>query len=313
VIFRQRPLAFPVIVLTSIFFIANPTVPAGAHTVARRVHANAERSSAHAHARRVNASAHAERSYARARARRLRARARARHAHALARHAHALARHAHALARHAHALAKHAHALARRAQADARRRRHRRTPNAATQAPQKQSSKGSTAAVLANVLRTPCQNTELTPTPQNIEAVTLATLCLVNQERARNGELPLQTNGQLEKAAVEHSEEMVSQDYFAHIAPDGLTPLERVEATGYIPNHEVGYTVGENIAWGTLQLSTPSAIVAAWIASPEHLANILDASYKETAVGVVPAVPSSLSQGQPGAIYSQEFGVIVYG
>jgi uncharacterized protein YkwD len=169
------------------------------------------------------------------------------------------------------------------------------------------------AATIASVLATPCTNTEVTPTPQNIEAVTSATLCLINQERARNGELPLQESAQLAHAAVEHSEEMVSKDYFAHVAPDGSTPLQRVEATGYIPNHEVGYTIGENIAWGTLQLSTPAAIVAAWIASPEHLANILDPSYKETGLGVVAAVPPSLSQGQPGAIYSQVFGVIVYG
>jgi uncharacterized protein YkwD len=193
---------------------------------------------------------------------------------------------------------------------DGHRRRHHKTPKPATQTPSKQSS---TAAVLANILQSACPNTQLTPTPQDLEAVAAATLCLIDQERARNGELPLQANRQLERAAVEHSEEMVSKDYFAHIAPDGLTPLERVEATGYIPNHEVGYTVGENIAWGTLQLSTPSAIVAAWIASPEHLANILDAEYKETAIGVAPAVPSSLSEGQPGAVYSQEFGVIVYG
>ena len=161
------------------------------------------------------------------------------------------------------------------------------------------------------MLATPCQNTELTPEEGNLEAIDAATLCLVNQERARNGELPLAPNAQLEQAAQGHSEEMVSTDYFAHVAPSGLTPVSRVQATGYIPNSRVGYTIGENIAWGTLQLSTPSSIVAAWIASPEHLANILYAPYHDTAVGVVAAAPAALSEGQPGAIYSQEFGVIV--
>jgi len=136
-------------------------------------------------------------------------------------------------------------------------------------------------------------------------------LCLVNQERARHGELPLRLNAQLEEAAEEHSQEMVSQDYFAHIAPSGLTPLERVRETGYIPSPHDGYTIGENIAWGTLELSTPKAIVAAWIASPEHLANILEADYRDTAVGVAPAAPPSLGHGQQGAVYTQEFGVIV--
>ena len=162
------------------------------------------------------------------------------------------------------------------------------------------------------MLATPCQNTELTPEEGNLQAIDAATLCLVNQERARNGEPPLQANAQLAQAAQGHSEEMVSADYFAHVAPSGLTPVGRVQATGYIPNSQAGYTIGENIAWGTLQLSTPSSIAsAAWIASPEHLANILYAPYRDTAVGVVAAVPASLGEGQPGAIYSQEFGVIV--
>jgi uncharacterized protein YkwD len=87
--------------------------------------------------------------------------------------------------------------------------------------------------------------------------------------------------------------------------------VERVQEAGYIPSPQVGYTIGENIAWGTLQLSTPSAIVAAWIASPEHLANILYSPYRDTAIGVVAAVPASLGEGQPGAVYSQDFGVIV--
>jgi len=152
---------------------------------------------------------------------------------------------------------------------------------------------------------------ELTPDEGNLEAIDAATLCLVNQERARHGEQPLQPNGQLAEAAQGHSEEMVSEDYFAHVAPSGLTPVGRVEATGYLPNQQVGYTLGENIAWGTLQLSTPSAIVAAWIASPEHLANILYSPYRDTAIGVAPEAPASLAEGQQGAVYSQEFGVIV--
>jgi uncharacterized protein YkwD len=166
---------------------------------------------------------------------------------------------------------------------------------------------------LASVLQTQCTGTELAPTPQNIETVSAATFCLINQERARNGVLPLQDNAQLAQAAQRHGEEMVSEDFFAHVSPNGSTPLDRVRASGYIPNAEVGYTIGENIAWGTLQLSTPAAIVAAWIASPEHLANILDAEYTETGIVVEPAAPAALAQGEPGAVYGQVFGVLVHG
>jgi uncharacterized protein YkwD len=166
-------------------------------------------------------------------------------------------------------------------------------------------------ATLASVLGMPCANTELTPTLGDLAAIQTATLCLVNQERARNDELPLLPNWRLEQAARGHGEEMISEDYFAHVSPSGLTPVGRIESTGYVPNRQVGYTLGENLAWGTLQLSTPGAIVAAWIASPEHLANILFSHYRDTAIAVIPAVPASLAEGQPGGLYTQEFGVIV--
>ena len=168
-----------------------------------------------------------------------------------------------------------------------------------------------TSALIANVLATPCLDTELTPEPGNLEQVREATLCLINQERARDGELPLRLDPRLEQAAQEHSEDMVDEDYFAHVAPNGETPLSRIRATGYIPDTQIGYTIGENIAWGTLYLATPAAIAAAWIASPEHLANILDPEFRDTAVGISAAAPPSLANGQAGAVYTQEFGVIV--
>jgi uncharacterized protein YkwD len=169
----------------------------------------------------------------------------------------------------------------------------------------------SPTVTIASTLADPCQNTQLTPTPENLQAIREATFCLINQERARNNELPLHLNQQLQRAAQTHSEQMISEDYFAHITPTGETPLQRVTGAGYLPNSQVGYTIGENIAWGTISLSTPHAIVAAWIASPEHLANILESRYQDTGIGVESAVPASLSGGQPGGIYSQTFGVII--
>ena len=106
---------------------------------------------------------------------------------------------------------------------------------------------------------------------------------------------------------------MVFGDYFEHDGPGGDTPLSRMTACGYIYSSQVGYEIGENIGWGTLSLATPRAIVAAWMASPGHRANILDAHFRDTAIGVSPHVPSSLSQGQAGGIYTQDFGVIITG
>jgi uncharacterized protein YkwD len=101
---------------------------------------------------------------------------------------------------------------------------------------------------------------------------------------------------------------MAFGDYFEHVGPRGETPLGRMRAAGYIHRSQIGYEVGENIGCGTLWLATPRAIVAAWMASPGHRAEILDAHFRDTAVGVSPHPPSSLTGGQAGAVYTQDFG-----
>ena len=127
------------------------------------------------------------------------------------------------------------------------------------------------------------------------------------------GERPLQPNGSLEKAAQRHSVDMSVGDYIGHISRRGGTPLSRMRADGYLRGGRAGYELGENIAWGTLWLATPRAIVAGWMASPGHRENILDPRYRDTAVGVSPQPPAALAHGQPGAIYTQEFGAIIPG
>jgi uncharacterized protein YkwD len=156
-----------------------------------------------------------------------------------------------------------------------------------------------------------CANTNLTPQPSNLSLVRAAVLCLVDQERENHGEPALQPNAALARAAQGHSRDMAEQDYFSHVTHNGETPLQRMRASGYLTNSEDGYLVGENIAWGTLWLATPQAIVSAWMASPGHRANILDAAYRETGVGVSPHAPASLAEGQSGAIYTQDFGTVV--
>jgi len=173
------------------------------------------------------------------------------------------------------------------------------------------SSAGRTlAATLARVLATPCQNAQMTPEAGNLQLARAAVLCLINRERALHGEQPLVPDARLEAASESHTEDMIATDYFDHVSPSGSTPVDRVRAAGYIPNSTVDYVIGENLAWGTLSLSTPQAIVSAWIASPGHLANILESHYIDTGIAIAPQVPASLADGASGATYAQEFGVI---
>jgi uncharacterized protein YkwD len=168
----------------------------------------------------------------------------------------------------------------------------------------------SQAAALARVLATPCANTQLMPEAANLGLLRQAVLCLVNQKRAQNGELPLAEDAKLDAAAESHNQDMVAAGYFEHVSPSGETPVDRVRASGYLPTGPAGYVIGENLAWGTLSLATPQAIVAAWIASPGHLANILESQYRDTGIAITPAVPRGLADGVAGATYAQEFGVI---
>jgi uncharacterized protein YkwD len=162
--------------------------------------------------------------------------------------------------------------------------------------------------ITARHIPSSCPGADLRPTEKDLGRIRAATLCLVNRERAGQGERPLAPNQRLGQAAQAHTESMAFGDYLKHDGPRGETPLSRMRATGYISSSQIGYEVGENIGWGTLWEATPRAIVAAWMASPGHRANILDARFRDTAVGVSPHPPSSRARGQAGAIYTQDFG-----
>lgn len=156
-----------------------------------------------------------------------------------------------------------------------------------------------------------CPGANLTPKPENIESVVAATLCLVNDERARFGEPALIEDARLASAAAGHSRDMDARHYFEHMSPGGQTMLMRVQASGFIPRGRVGYTLGENIAWGTLWLGTPRSIVRAWMDSPGHRANMLNRSYRYTGIGIDANLPHSMSDGQAGGMYTQDFGTIL--
>ena len=156
-----------------------------------------------------------------------------------------------------------------------------------------------------------CQDATLRPTPEDLARVREATLCLVNRERLAVGEAALRVNERLAQAAQAHTDDMVAADYFDHVDRSGRGALERMRSVGYVYSARIGYEIGENIAWGTGVLATPRAIVAAWMASPGHRANILDPRYRDTAVGVSSRLPSSLGHGTSGGIYTQDFGVLI--
>lgn len=154
-----------------------------------------------------------------------------------------------------------------------------------------------------------CPNTELVPTSSNLAEIRAAILCLINQQREQHGELALVEDAKLDSAAQRHSEDMVANNYFEHTSPSGEEFQTRIMASGYVPSGDE-YELGENIVCGTLFLASPSASVTAWMNSPGHRANILNGEFRQTGVGVVAAAPAYFSEGQAGATYTQDFGVL---
>lgn len=126
-----------------------------------------------------------------------------------------------------------------------------------------------------------------------------AVLDLVNQQRAAGADCgsggsfvpanPLTMNPALRCAARNHSLDMAARDYFNHYSPEGEGPGERFNLAEY-----QGSTWGENIAWG---YASPDAVVAGWMSSSGHCANIMNANFTEMGVGYY-----------EGSIWTQTFG-----
>jgi uncharacterized protein YkwD len=151
-----------------------------------------------------------------------------------------------------------------------------------------------------------CANADIAPTDADERTVREAILCLHNEIRADRGLPRLRENARLRRAAVAHSHDMVSRRYFQHTTPSGVTMVDRIMAARYA-SRNVGWSLGENLAWGTGRLATPRSIMRAWMDSPGHRSNVVKRAYREIGIGVVTGVPSNRSAG---ATYTADFGVI---
>jgi hypothetical protein len=99
---------------------------------------------------------------------------------------------------------------------------------------------------------------------------------LVNSERVRHGLKPLVWVDRIAAVARYHSDNMATQNFFAHEDPSGRKAGKRADKLGADWNQ-----ISENIAW--LSGSDPAGrVVQAWMKSPGHRRNILDSSPKES-------------------------------
>jgi uncharacterized protein YkwD len=141
-----------------------------------------------------------------------------------------------------------------------------------------------------------CAGADVVPDAGNLTQVGQATLCLLNSERGAQGMGPLAEATGLTQPSHAYSGRMVAENFFAHESPDGGSLVDRLVAAGYVERGG-DWTVGENIAWGQGELATPRSIVAAWMASPGHRANVLTREYTEIGLGVVLGTPGDTTWG----------------
>ena len=154
-----------------------------------------------------------------------------------------------------------------------------------------------------------CDAARASVTGPTVDEAADATLCLLNRERGRRGLKPLRHDQNLTRAARLHSTDMVQKRYFEHESRDGRSPFDRILATRYVPKGR-SWTLGENIGWGTLDLGEPAAVVKAWMESPAHRANILNARFRDIGIGIALGVPVRGGQldEESGVTYTTDFG-----
>lgn len=85
-------------------------------------------------------------------------------------------------------------------------------------------------------------------------------------------------NGRLTQAAWQKTQDMLINQYFAHLNPAGQDLSYWINKNGY--KYSV---IGENLAMG---YTTAEDVVAAWSKSPTHYRNIVDRNFKETGVAI---------------------------
>lgn len=100
-----------------------------------------------------------------------------------------------------------------------------------------------------------------------------------NQKRNDNGLQSLNLNPKLNLAALAKANDMFTDNYWAHVAPDGTTPWTFITNAGYQYS-----AAGENLA---KDFNTSSGVVDGWMASTLHRDNILNTNYQDVGYAII--------------------------
>jgi uncharacterized protein YkwD len=124
-------------------------------------------------------------------------------------------------------------------------------------------------------------------------------ISLVNKAREERNISALKENEKLNDIAADKLSDMISNKYFAHTSPTGVTPWSWYQKEGYDYKY-----AGENLA---INFFTAEDEQKAWMNSETHRKNILNDKFHE--IGV--AVGAGEINGQNAIIAVQEFGTLI--
>jgi uncharacterized protein YkwD len=142
------------------------------------------------------------------------------------------------------------------------------------------------------------------PAHQDAAAISRRVLQLTNTARAQprrcgpqafSAAPPLTLNATLERVALAYAQELASHGYMDHTGRDGSSPAQRVTRSGYRWRE-----TGENLASGIM---SPDEVVAGWLGSSPHCANLMDPAYTEVGIGF-----GVNARDERGVYWAMEFG-----
>ncbi|HZT85857.1 MAG TPA: CAP domain-containing protein [Gaiellaceae bacterium] len=143
---------------------------------------------------------------------------------------------------------------------------------------------------------------------QSLPALNRQVLAAVNRFRVAHGLVALRESEALDRAARRHSLEMGRDGYFGHASADGTAFWRRIRQYYKAGGYSL-WSVGENLLWVAPGVSAGRAMKL-WIASPEHLRNLLGSQWRQIGVSAVrvPRAPG-VFHGLRVTIVTTDFGV----
>jgi uncharacterized protein YkwD len=149
--------------------------------------------------------------------------------------------------------------------------------------------------------------TATTRSETSLPALNHEVLTAVNVFRAAHGLGRLRESRALDRSARAHSLEMGRDGYFAHSSADGTAFWRRIRHY-YVARNHSHWSVGENLLWSSPSVSAAGAMKM-WIASPEHLANLLTPRWREIGISAVRVVHApGVFGGRRVTIITTDFG-----